>query len=73
MFVANKEAALALPPRVVEALRAALPAVAAGTVEALTTEVPAYGPALLSAEMATTIEDAVQTALGAFLRLATQG
>lgn len=65
--------AVALEPQVIDALRAALPTVAARTVEALTAEVPAYGSALVSAEMAATIENAVQTALGAFLRLATQG
>ena len=61
---------LALDPQVVAALRAQLPAVAEQTVAAVTAEVPGYGE--LTGPMGATIEQAVQTALGAFLRLAEQ-
>jgi hypothetical protein len=62
-----------LEPAVIAALRAALPAVAQRTVDTLTEEVPAYGRADLGTEMAAGIEGAVEMALGAFLRLATEG
>jgi hypothetical protein len=71
--VANKDPALALDPRVLDALRSALPVVAAHTVAAVVAEVPPYGEALRGSEMATTIESAVATALGAFLGIAEQG
>jgi hypothetical protein len=61
---------LDLEPRVVAALRARLPSVAEQTVAAVTAEVPGYGE--LTGPMGATIEQAVQTALGAFLRLAEQ-
>lgn len=57
----------------VAALKAALPAVAERTVAAINAEVPAYGGAALDSELAVNIEGAVEMALGAFLRLATDG
>ena len=63
-------AGLALDPDVVAALRARLPQVAERTVAAITAEVPGY--AALTGAMGETIEQAVQIALGAFLRLAEQ-
>ena len=63
-------AGLALDPQVVSALRDQLPSVAEQTVAAVTAEVPGYGE--LTGPMGATIEQAVQTALGAFLRLAEQ-
>jgi hypothetical protein len=60
---------LALDPQVVVALRARLPAVAERTVAAVTAEVPGYAGAL-TGQMGSNIEQAVQTALGTFLRLA---
>jgi hypothetical protein len=57
---------LALDPAIVATLRARLPAVAA-----LTAEVPGYA-GTLTAEMRGNIEQAVQMALAAFLRLAEQ-
>ncbi len=62
---------LALDPEVIALLRLHLPAVAQRTVAAVTAEVPEYAGAL-TGEMGTTIELAVQTALGAFLKLAEQ-
>jgi hypothetical protein len=62
---------LALDPAVVALLRVHLPAVAQRTVAAVTAEVPEYAGAL-TGDMGTNIELAVQTALGAFLRLAEQ-
>ena len=62
---------LALDPGVVAALSARLPVVAERTVEAVTAEVPGYAGAL-TGQMRANIELAVQTALGAFLRLAEQ-
>ena len=53
------------------ALRSRLPLVAARTVAAVTAEVPGYSGAL-TGQMKGTIEHAVQTALGGFLRLAEQ-
>lgn len=64
-------AGLALDPQVVATLRARLPVVAERTVEAVTAEVPGYAGAL-TGKMRATIELAVQTALGAFLKLAEQ-
>jgi hypothetical protein len=64
-------AGLALDPHVVAALRARLPAAAEKTVAAVTAEVPGYAGAL-TGQMGANIENAVQTALGAFLRLAEQ-
>jgi hypothetical protein len=52
-------------------MRSSLPTVAERTVAAITAQVPGYAGAL-TGEMGTTIERAVQTALGAFLRLAEQ-
>ena len=62
---------LSLDPSVIERLSATLPGVAERTVTAITAEVPSYAGAL-SGEMGATIGGAVQTALGAFLRLAAQ-
>ncbi|HSP37082.1 MAG TPA: helix-turn-helix domain-containing protein [Frankiaceae bacterium] len=62
---------LALAADVVSVLRARLPAVAERTVAAVTAEVPEYAGAL-TGRMGANIEQAVQTALGAFLRLAEQ-
>ena len=64
-------AGLALDPEVVATLGTHLPRVAERTVEAITAEVPGYAGAL-TGDMRDTIELAVQTALGAFLRLAEQ-
>jgi len=64
-------AGLALDPQVVSALRARLPTVAEQTVAAVTAEVPGYAGAL-TGQMGANIEQAVQTALGAFLHLAEQ-
>jgi hypothetical protein len=68
---AHTAAGLALEPRFVDALRARLPFVAEATIEAITAEVPDYVGAL-TGSMGATIEQAVQTALGAFLGLAGQ-
>src|SRR5216683_2302134 len=62
-----------LTPQVVEELRAALPAAAARTVEAVTAQVPEYSRAVIAADTARTIEASVELALGTFLRLATDG
>lgn len=62
---------LALDDRVVAALRAVLPRMAERTVTAVTVEVPSYADAF-SGRMGQNIENAVQMALGAFLRLATR-
>ena len=62
---------LALDPEVAALLRTHLPSVAQRTVAAVTAEVPEYAGAL-TGEMGTNIELAVQTALGAFLKLAEQ-
>lgn len=64
-------AGLALDPAVIARLDATLPAVAEHTVRAIIDEVPSYAGAF-SGEMGATIAGAVQTALGAFLRLAAQ-
>jgi hypothetical protein len=60
---------LELSDDVVEALQAVLPRMAERTVVAVTVEVPSYTRAF-SGRMGQTIENAVQMALGAFLRLA---
>ena len=60
---------LDLPEDVVAALQAVLPSMAERTVTAVTVEVPSYTRAF-SGRMGQTIENAVQMALGAFLRLA---
>jgi len=60
---------LDLSDEVAEALRAVLPRMAERTVTAVTVEVPSYARAF-SGRMGQTIENAVQMALGAFLRLA---
>ncbi len=62
---------LQLDEGVVRALEALLPAMAERTVTAVTVEVPSYADAF-SGRMGQTIENAVQMALGAFLRLATR-
>ncbi|WP_253900485.1 PucR family transcriptional regulator [Mycobacterium asiaticum] len=62
---------LELDEPVVRALEAILPAMAERTVTAITVEVPSYADAF-SGRMGQTIENAVQTSLGAFLRLATR-
>ncbi len=64
-------AGLALDPEVVASLGSHLPEVAERTVRAITAEVPGYAGAL-TGELRDNIELAVQTALGAFLRLAEQ-
>jgi len=69
--VTEPASGLALDSRVVAALRERLPSVAEQTVAAVTAEVPGYAGAL-TGQMGTTIEEAVQAALGAFLRLAEQ-
>ena len=61
--------ALDLDPAIVAALRGQLPHVAERTVAALTAEVAQYAGAF-DGEMGATIEQAVQLALGTFLRLA---
>src|SRR5680860_151507 len=66
---ARGAADLALDERVTATLRAQLPTVAEQTVAAVTIEVPSYAGAL-SGEMGANIENAVQMALGTFLRLA---
>lgn len=63
--------AVELPQNVVEELRAALPAAAARTVEAVTEQVPEYSRSIIATETARTIESSVELALVAFLRLAT--
>ncbi|WP_052669834.1 PucR family transcriptional regulator [Nitriliruptor alkaliphilus] len=68
---ARSAGGLSLDPEVVATLRAQLPTVAERTVAALTAEVAEYAGAL-SGEMGATIENAVEVALGAFLRLAAQ-
>jgi hypothetical protein len=68
---AGEAAGLALDPQVVAALRARLPSVAERTVAAVTAEVPGYAGAL-TGQMGANIEQAVETALGGFLRLAEQ-
>ncbi len=60
---------LELSDDVIEALQAVLPRMAERTVTAVTVEVPSYTRAF-SGRMGQTIENAVQMALGAFLRLA---
>jgi len=60
---------LDLSDEMAEALRAVLPRMAERTVTAVTVEVPSYARAF-SGPMGQTIENAVQMALGAFLRLA---
>jgi len=60
---------LDLSDEVVEALQAVLPRMAENTVTAVTVEVPSYARAF-SGRMGQTIENAVQMALGAFLRFA---
>lgn len=67
----REAASPALDPAIMAALRSRLPLVAERTVAAVTAEVPGYGGAL-TGQMGTTIEQAVQTALGGFLRLAGQ-
>jgi hypothetical protein len=62
---------LALDPETIAALEAVLPRMAERTVAAITAEVPAYTDAF-SGRMGQNIENAVQTSLGAFLRLATR-
>jgi hypothetical protein len=62
---------LSLAPRVVAALRAQLPTVAERIVAALTAEVAEYAGAL-GGEMGAVIQDAVEVALAAFLRIAAQ-
>lgn len=62
---------LALDADTVKSLEAVLPRVAEHTVAAVTAEVPAYADAF-SGRMGHNIERAVQTALGAFLHLATR-
>lgn len=62
---------LELGDAVAEALQAVLPRMAERTVAAVTVEVPSYTDAF-SGRMGQNIENAVQMALGAFLRLATR-
>lgn len=64
-------AGLSLDPQVVAALQTRLPVVAQRTVTAITAEVQEYAGAL-TGQMGATIEQTVQVALGAFLRLAEQ-
>jgi PucR-like helix-turn-helix protein len=67
----NRFAGLDLDDEVVEALEAVLPRMAEHTVAAVTAEVPSYADAF-SGRMGQNIENAVQLALGAFLRLTTR-
>lgn len=62
---------LDLDPDVAALLRAVLPHMAERTVAAITVEVPSYTDAF-SGSMGQNIENAVQMALGAFLRIATR-
>lgn len=62
---------LDLPEEVASALQDVLPQMAERTVAAVTVEVPSYADAF-SGRMGQNIENAVQMALGAFLRLATR-
>ncbi len=62
---------LALEPQLAAALEGVLPRMAERTVEAIIAEVPAYTDPF-SGQMGQNIENAVQTSLGAFLRLATR-
>ncbi|WP_241010729.1 PucR family transcriptional regulator [Mycobacterium camsae] len=62
---------LQLDEHVVKALEAILPAMAERTVTAITVAVPSYADAF-SGRMGQIIENAVQTSLGVFLRLATR-
>ncbi len=62
---------LQLDEPVVKALEAILPAMAERTVTAITVAVPSYADAF-SGRMGQIIENAVQTSLGVFLRLATR-
>ena len=62
---------LRLGDDVADALRAELPAVAEQTVAAITVEVPSYADAF-SGPMGTNISNAVEMALGGFLKLASQ-
>jgi hypothetical protein len=64
-------AGLMLGETVAAALREHLPSVAEHTVAAVTAEVPSYAGAL-AGEMGRNIENAVQTALGGFLKLASR-
>lgn len=61
---------LHIAPEVADRLRAVLPRMAEETVAAITVEVPSYTDAF-SGSMGQNIENAVQMALGAFLRIAT--
>lgn len=61
---------LDVAPDVADRLRAVLPRMAEQTVAAITVEVPSYTDAF-SGSMGQNIENAVQMALGAFLRIAT--
>lgn len=67
--VVPDEQALEIDPRVLRALREALPVVASHTVNAVTSEVEEYGGAQLGS-MREYIESAVQMALAGFLNLA---
>ena len=62
---------LALDPAVITELEAVLPRMAENTVAAIIAEVPAYTDPF-SGRMGQNIENAVQTSLGAFLRMATR-
>ena len=68
---AGQLSGLALAPEVVAALEAVLPRMAEHTVAAVIAEVPAYTDTF-SGRMGQNVENAVQAALGAFLRLATR-
>jgi hypothetical protein len=68
---ARSAADLRLGDDVADALRAQLPAVAEQTVAAITVEVPSYADAF-GGPMGTNISNAVEMALGGFLRLASQ-
>jgi len=68
---ASRFTGLALDANTVKSLEAVLPRMAEHTVAAVIAEVPAYTDPF-SGRMGQNIENAVQTALGAFLRLATR-
>lgn len=72
MGLASRYSGLQLVPDVATALVAVLPRMAERTVAAIIDEVPAYADPFRG-RMGQNIENAVQTSLGAFLRLATRG
>src|SRR5262245_61883076 len=68
---ASRYSGLDLRPEVAAALPSVLPSMAEQAVTAITVEVPSYADAF-SGSMGQNIENAVQLAVGTFLRLATR-